>query len=156
MKYKIILLVLLAGFGGISLADVKAPLTTEIVTDTRAQQIDNYFKERNMPLQGYGKKMVEVADKNGLDWSLLPAIAIRESSGGKQMCSNNPFGWGSCKVTFKSLDEAIETVGYKLGNLKVYKDKTSERKLYYYNGTVVPTYPKEVLNIMSKIENSPL
>lgn len=122
-----------------------------VVVDDRAVKIDNYFKERNMPLEGYGKKMVEVADANGLDWRLLPAISIRESSGGKQMCENNPFGWGSCKITFKSLDEAIETVGYKLANLPVYKGKTTEQKLYYYNGTVIATYPAEVLAIMTKI-----
>lgn len=120
------------------------------IVDSRVTAIDNYFKKRNMPLAGYGKKMVEVADKNGLDWRLLPAISVRESSGGRHMCQNNPFGWGSCKIVFNSLDEAIETVGFKLANLPVYKGKTTERKLYYYNGTVLPSYPDEVLAIMEK------
>ena len=95
--------------------------------------------------------MIEIADKYNLDWRLLPAISVRESSGGKQMCKNNPFGWGSCKITFNSLNEAIEIVGYKLFNLPVYKDKTTERKLYYYNGTVLPSYPSEVIAIMNSI-----
>lgn len=124
-----------------------------VVVDNRAQIIDNYFAKRNMPLEGYGQKMVEVADANGLDWKLLPAISIRETSGGKHMCrKNNPFGWGSCKIEFKTMDLAIETVGYKLANMSVYKGKTTERKLYHYNGTVVPTYPKEVLAIMNSIK----
>lgn len=123
------------------------------VEDVRAEIIDNYFKEHNMPLYGYGSVMVEVADKYGLDWRLLPAISVRETSGGKYMCKNinahnNPFGWGSCRIGFDSINVAIETVGYKLSTLPVYKDKTTYQKLYYYNGTVVPTYPEEVIKIM--------
>lgn len=156
------LLLVFIGAGGLFFLQPEAkaePVKTQevqvVVVDPRPEKIDNYFKQRNMPLQGYGKKMVEVADKHGLDWRLLPAISIRESSGGKHMCANNPFGWGSCRITFDNLDQAIETVGYKLENLPVYKGKTTERKLYYYNGTVVPTYPQEVLDIMSKIEVTP-
>lgn len=133
---------------------VNEPLSEEKIQDVRAQKIDNYFRERNMPLEGYGKRMVEVAEKNGLDWRLLPAISIRESSGGKQMCKNNPFGWGSCQIIFSSLNEAIDTVGYKLNNLPVYKNKTTKQKLYYYNGTVVTSYPDEVIVIMNKISTT--
>lgn len=127
------------------------PSSHQQIEDTRALQIDNYFKAHKMPLDGYGKQMVEVADKYNLDWRLLPAISVRESSGGLHMCKNNPFGWGSCKITFNSLNEAIETVGYKLANLQVYKDKTTWKKLYYYNGTVIASYPDEVVAIMNKI-----
>ena len=122
------------------------------VLDTRVEKVEKYFEARNMPLSAYAKQMVEVSDTNGLDWRLLPAISVRETSGGKHMCKNNPFGWGSCKIGFKSVDEAITTVGDKLANLPVYKNKTVERKLYYYNGTVVKTYPKEVMEIMDSIE----
>lgn len=130
-----------------------AKIESEIIVDTRAEIIDNYYKERNMPLYGYGKKMVEVADKYNLDWRLLPAISIRETSGGKYMCrSFNAFGWGSCRIEFRSQEEAIETIGYKLSNLPVYQGKTTKEKLYYYNGTVVKSYPDEVISIMNKIK----
>ena len=36
-----------------------------------------------MPLFGMGMKMCKEAEKNELDWRLLPAIAVRESTGGK-------------------------------------------------------------------------
>lgn len=126
----------------------------EVVIDSRVEKIEEYFSKRDMPLQPYAKKMVEVADANGLDWRLLPAISVRETSGGKHMCKNNPFGWGSCKIGFKSVDEAIETVGYKLANLQVYKNKTVERKLYFYNGTVIKAYPQEVIQIMNLISKT--
>lgn len=129
----------------------------ESVIDNRVLIIDEYYKERDMPLYGYGSKIIEVADKYSLDWRLLAAISIRETSGGKHMCKNikaqnNPFGWGSCKIGFKSIEESIEVVGFKLGNLPVYKGKTTRQKLYHYNGTVVPTYPDEVITIMNNIK----
>lgn len=130
--------------------------TIEVIRQQRADAIDTYYKERSMPLAGQGMNFVLVSEKYGLDWTLLPAIAIRESSGGKEACYNNPFGWGSCKIKFNSYKESIEIVGKNLGGAnqataKYYGGKTNKEKLYYYNGTVVPTYPDEVLNIMSRI-----
>jgi hypothetical protein len=127
-----------------------------LIKQQHAAQIDAYFKERDMPLAGYGAKMVAAAEKNGLDWRLLPAIAIRESSGGKKACDHNSFGWASCRVDFKDIDESIEVVARNLGgnNPKTagyYKGDTRS-KLQSYNGTVVPGYPDEVLRFMEKIE----
>ena len=71
----------------------------------KARSIDAYFKERRMPLTGMGTKMVEEAEINNLDWRLLPAIAVRESTGGKFDCKkveNNPFGWSE-KIVNKRL-----------------------------------------------------
>jgi len=121
----------------------------------RAAKIDTYFHDRSMPLEGYGMAMVEAAERHDIDWRLLPAIAIRESSGGKQMCGNNPFGWGSCRIKFESLNEAIEILATNLGgdnpNTAHYYAGDTEDKLYRYNGTVIPTYTKEVLGIMDRI-----
>jgi hypothetical protein len=122
--------------------------------DERAERIDAYFEKRGMPLTGYGAKFVEVADKYGIDWRLLPAIGVRESSGGKHLMNNNPFGWGSAKIPFTDFNDAIEVVAYNLsGNnpntARYYKDTDSYKKLWYYNGTVMPTYPDEVIAIMN-------
>ena len=124
-----------------------------IVKDDRAERLDAYFAKRDMPLAGYGEEFVEVADKYGIDWRLLPAIGVRESSGGKHLMNNNPFGWGSAKIPFKDFGEAIDVVAWNLsGNnpntAKYYKDTDSYTKLWYYNGTVMPTYPDEVIAIM--------
>lgn len=123
----------------------------------RAAKIDTYFRERSMPLAGHGAAMVAAAEKHDIDWRLLPAIAIRESSGGKQMCGNNPFGWGSCKIQFTSIDHAVETLAKNLGGdnptTARYYSGTTREKLYYYNGTVLPTYVDEVLDIMERIDD---
>ncbi len=127
----------------------------ETLRGERAGKIDAYFKERAMPLAGFGAKMVVAAENHDIDWRLLPAIAIRESSGGKQACGYNPFGWASCKIDFKSYDEAIDTLARNLGgnnpNTAAYYSGTTEKKLHHYNGTVVPTYTQEVLSIMESI-----
>lgn len=136
----------------------KSEVSVDDLRQSHADAIDTYFKERNMPMEGTGMTFVLVAEKYGLDWNLLPAIAVRESSGGKQACGYNAFGWGSCKLNnFSSYEQAIEALGKNLGGAskntaRYYAGKTSKEKLYYYNGTVVPTYPNEVLAIMNKIE----
>jgi hypothetical protein len=127
---------------------------------TEAEAIDTYFAEHDMPLTGLGRKMVQEAEVNNIDWRLLPAIAVRESTGGKfdcQKAKNNPFGWGSCKISFKSLDEAIETVALNLGGnnpntAKHYDHKTVKQILHAYNPpSVVPRYAEQVIKIMNDI-----
>lgn len=150
---------LISNIGSLALSPAaKVEVSVEDIREEKAKAIDTYFKERSMPLYGTGMTFVLVAEKYGLDWRLLPAIGVRESSGGKAACGYNPFGWGSCKLhNFHSYEEAIEALGKNLGGAnastaKYYAGKSTKEKLYYYNGTVVPTYPDEVIAIMAKIE----
>ena len=136
----------------------KVEISADDLRQEKADKINGFFKSRNMPLEGTGMTFVLVAEKYGLDWRLLPAISVRESSGGKQACGYNPFGWGSCKLhNFGSYEQAIESLGKNLGGANpktsaYYAGKSTMEKLYYYNGTVLPTYPAEVAEIMNMIE----
>ena len=136
----------------------KEEISVDDLRKQKAEAIDSYFKARSMPLHGTGMTFIMVAEKYGLDWRLLPAIAVRESSGGKAACGYNPFGWGSCKLhNFVSYEQAIEALGRNLGGANpktssYYAGKNTKEKLYYYNGTVVKEYPDEVLAIMNMIE----
>lgn len=135
----------------------------ELILSKKAEAIDSYYKERNMPLYGYGRKMVEEAEKNDLDWRLLPAISVIETTGGKNLCkrlgedNKNPFGWGSCKIGFKSFDKAIETVARNLGgnNPKTahhYDGKTTLEIINKYNPpSIVPDYSKKIFKVMNSI-----
>ncbi|KKS04704.1 MAG: hypothetical protein UU82_C0010G0011 [Candidatus Nomurabacteria bacterium GW2011_GWC2_41_8] len=128
--------------------------------EARAKAIDAYFAKRDMPLEGVGMKMVQAAEDNDLDWRLLPAIAVRESTGGKNACDrveNNSFGWGSCKIGFKSNEEAIKTVAKNLGGNNPntahhYDNKTIKQILRAYNPPyIVPRYAEQVMSIMKAI-----
>ncbi len=131
------------------------------VVDTRAERIEAYFGTWNLPLAEHAEFMVETADKYNLDWRLIPAIGMRETTGGKFACYNNPFGWGSCKIKFDNFEEAIETLARNLAGENprtemYYKGKTSEEKLHFYNGTVIKTYVRVVVKIMDRIESQSL
>lgn len=130
------------------------------VRKAQAEAIDAYFGARNLPLEGMGMTMVLEAEKNDLDWRLLPAIAMRESTGGKFACQKatfSVFGWGSCKISFKSHEHGIETVARNLGGhnpntARHYKDKNTEQILHAYNPpSIIPHYVKQVTAIMKEI-----
>lgn len=138
-------------------------ITTQEAEDLKkkAEAIDTFLAKRGSVLAGYGTKFVEEAKKNDIDWRLLVSIAGRETTFGRNMCKNpkapnNPFGWGSCKIGFKSIDESIEKVSMSLGgNSKGtahhYTGKTTLQILRKYN-SVIPNYPKEVERIMKMID----
>lgn len=114
-------------------------------------KIEAYFKKKNMPLFEKAAKFVEVSKKYNLDPFLLPAMSIKESTGGKKLFKPfNPFGYGTKR--FFSFDEAIEYVADKLANGEYYKDKTLEKKLSTYN-CVEDKYVSETLNFMRYIKN---
>lgn len=126
----------------------------------KAAAVNAYFEERDMPLEGMGMKMVVEAEKNNLDWRLVAAIAVRESTGGKFDCikvNNNPFGWASCKVGFESNEHAIEIVAQNLGGnnpktARYYDNKTTLQILRAYNPpSIVPRYAEQVISIMNTI-----
>lgn len=128
----------------------------------KAEAIDDYFASNGAPLSGYGPKFVEEAEKHNLDWRLLPAIAMRESTGGKFACTsakapNNSFGWHSCKKGFSSVDESIEYISKTISgnneNARAYrKNMTTDEILKTYNpDSIVPGYSKQVIKIMDTI-----
>ncbi len=126
----------------------------------KAKAIDAYYKAHGMPLEGTGMEMAQEAEKNGLDWRLLAAITVRESTGGKHDCTSvdhNAFGWASCKVGFKSDEQAIVTVAKNLGGnnpstAKHYDGKTTLQILHAYNPpSIVPHYAEQVISIMNDI-----
>lgn len=129
--------------------------------EEKAAKIDAYYAKRGMPLEGYGMKMVLEAEKYDLPYNLIPAIGVRESTGGKFACKSvtySPFGFGSCRINFQSYDHAIEIVAKNLGGenpntARAYKGKTLEGKLKSYN-SVIPEYKNEIFALMSSIDNT--
>ncbi|MBP6904713.1 MAG: hypothetical protein KBB91_01490 [Candidatus Pacebacteria bacterium] len=124
--------------------------------EEKAAKIDAYYAKYGLPLAGYGMQMVLVAEKHDLEWNLLPAIAMRETTGGKFACKKNPFGFGSCKIGYESFQQSIDAVAGHIGGAnprtaKYYAGKDINGILKAYN-SVIPTYTKEIFSIMDKIE----
>ena len=125
-----------------------------------AAKIDAYYKDIDSPLEGYGYKLALSAKKNGLPLATLAALAVRESTAGLNDCdhaTNNPFGYGSCKISFDTMDAAIEQVGRTLGGnspkTAYHYTGNLHDKLEAYNGKgVVKQYPEQVMAIMTSIE----
>jgi len=121
----------------------------------KAQKIELFFRvnRENAPLAEYAQKFVEVANKYGLDYRLLPAIATVESGGGKSnFRSYNAWGWGN--KSFSSFEEGIEVVGrgLKTGYIDKGSDTVDEIAPIY----CPPNYKnwaRSVNQFMNEIEN---
>jgi hypothetical protein len=114
--------------------------------DPRLRRLQEFFGQRDCPLREAAADFLLAADRNDLDWRLLPSISMIESSGGKDYKNNNVFGWDSCRESFTSVREGIQFVAEQLANSKRYKDKNLENKLSTYNP--LPDYPRRVKAVM--------
>jgi len=122
--------------------------------DPRLQRLQEFFAQRECPLQKVAADFLTAADRNDLDWRLLPSISIIESSGGKDSRKNNVFGWDSCHAGFPSVREGIHFVAAQLANSKRYRDKDLDAKLSTYNPR--PDYPGRVKAVMKTLGSEDL
>lgn len=123
--------------------------------DLRVSKLSAYLEARRSPVAHLAPVFVDVADRNGLDWRLLPALAVVESGAGKACKNYNLFGWASGKHRFTTPEHAITTVGDALGTYKSYRTKTLNAALRTYN-PVRRTYPQNVVNTMRLIDPGPV
>ena len=97
-------------------ADLSKGYTAEIKPgDARAINLKIFFRKHNSDLYNHAEKIIEVSDKYGFDYRLLPAIAMQESNLCRVIPDNsyNCWGWGiyGDKVTrFDSFEEAIRRI----------------------------------------------
>ena len=131
---------------------------------SKRQSLQRFFQQNDCRFSELTDLFISTADKNNLDWRLLPAIYLKESSCGKYYVYNNPLGFGIKddysltpeKYRFDSVPEAIEYVGAALaGNNgeRAYKGLNQDTKkiLWKYNGTVNSNYPSQIISIMDGI-----
>jgi len=81
----------------------------------RAAQLRAYLEWQKSPMATEAEAFIRISDKYGLNWLLLPAIAGKESTFGKQIPTNsfNAFGWGvfgDQVLRYESWEQAIEAV----------------------------------------------
>lgn len=114
----------------------------------KVRKIQNFYARWNSPMAANAEYIVEVSEQFGIDYRLLPAISIVESSGGKHCFrSYNPFGWG--KSGFNSFDQAIYTVGSGLAN--GYKTSNPYSIAPKYNPVTPDSWANKVSSLMSQM-----
>lgn len=117
--------------------------------DPRILSLRRFFQRHNSPAQSLSDVFVREADQNGLDWRLLPGLAMIESGGGKHCMRFNLFGWKNGMASFESFADGIRQVAWQLSNSRFYRYKSIDRVLLTYNKD--PLYRKRVMSTMRGI-----
>lgn len=78
----------------------------------REVKLAKFFQHYGSPLADSASVFVSEADKNGLDYRLLPAISGVESTFGRNyiLGTYNVYGWGGGEIRFSSWQEGISQV----------------------------------------------
>ena len=99
------------------------------ITDMRPYIVENFLK--NTQLENYSEQIVEASDKYGINWRLIPAIAMRESGGGDKARpgSFNAWGFENGRTNFDSWESAIESVAKTLRIRYVDKGMTTPEEI---------------------------
>lgn len=125
--------------------------------DLRAEKMKVVLKKYNSPMLGLENVLISTAEKYNLDWTILAAIAGTESSFAKRMPYEciNPYGWGiygSNKLCFKSLEDAIE--GVASGLAKKYNISSIESIARTYNTVSTDGWIMHTKYFMNKIKTA--
>ena len=145
-------LVLLAGvmaIPGKTYPDQHIVATGSYRYDSRLARLQSFLEVKYPTIHQLTPDFLVASDRNGLDWRLLPAISIIESSGGKRYKNNNIFGWDSCNTRFDTVRDGIHHVAQRLGHSRLYRDKDVDEILSTYNP--YRSYPHRVKAVMRAI-----
>ena len=119
-------------------------------TVIKVENVRAYLTERNSPLAQYAQEIVKAADEYGIDYRLLPAISIIESSGGiHTFRTYNAWGWG--KKNFSSWEEGIWAVSKGLGNYYSRGLNTPQKISVYYCPPSAGEWARKVSSVMREI-----
>lgn len=129
-----------------------------VMDDGRAEKVRQFMERYHSPLEPYADDIVAAADMYGLDYRLLPAIAMQESG----LCrvippgSNNCWGfgiYGSHVTQFEDYKEGIYTVTKTLAT--TYKKNglvTPQQIMTIYTPTSNGSWAFSVNHFMSQLE----
>ncbi len=122
-------------------------------SDPRIKKIQHFFVGFDSPGYVFAEDFLLAADRNRLDWRLLPSLSLLESGGGKNFRNNNILGWDSCRRQFPSVTACIHHVALQLAASRLYRDKSLNGKLALYNPN--HHYPQRVKALMQQIDRDP-
>jgi hypothetical protein len=119
--------------------------------DTRYDKLQTFFKSFGCPAPYYVREYVSAADTYAIDYRLLPAISVAESTCGLYQRRNNRWGWDSGRRAFSTVREGLRYIASQLGDGHSYRNKTLEEKVHVNNPD--PKYARTIKTLMRKIED---
>jgi len=127
-------------------------------SDRRVAVLKAFFRKYDSPLYEHADFIVTMSDEYSLDYRLIPAISMQESTACKFIPTNshNCWGWGiyGNKVTrFDSYPDAIETIAK--GLKKNYIDKgltTPEQIMAKYTPSSKGSWAHGVTSVLGVLE----
>jgi len=131
------------------------PAVSHCDADSRCQALRNLFLRYQSPLHKLALTFVRTADSHNLDWRLLPAIAMVETSGGKHGNRTNVFGWNSGRTHFKSVEAGIAFVAGRFTHSPLYAGRTAMGIILKYNPAKI-AYPPKVKRYMLELSSDPV
>src|SRR6476660_8297246 len=78
--------------------------------DPRSVRLEAFFKAYDCPAPLHVNEYLRAADSHALDYRLLPAISLVESTCGAFERLNNRWGWDSVQSGFDSVPEGIDYI----------------------------------------------
>ena len=118
--------------------------------DPRLIRLRVFFGKHGLPAAAWASDFLRAADAHGLDWRLLPSLAMVESTGGKFAPNNNMFGWGEGLATFSHPRQGIYHVAERLARSPLYRHKKLHSQLLTYNPR--SAYAAHVQRVMRMLE----
>ena len=119
--------------------------------DVRGQRLEAFFRAYDCPGPFHVQEYLRAADSHALDYRILPAISLVESTCGAFQLMNNRWGWDSTQSGFESVPAGIDYITAQLAENPKYKGKTVKEKLFTYNP--YPAYVRQVERLMRQIED---
>ena len=122
-------------------------------SDLRIAKLDTFFMSYGCPTPHHALDYVSAADAFEVDYRLLPAISLLESTCGSYGRMNNHWGWNGTRGAFDSVPAGIAFVTSRLAEGGPYRDKALDDKLFAYNQG--SSYARKVKHLMTQIESEP-
>jgi hypothetical protein len=124
----------------------------EIEFNKKVEKIKKYLSNKGSPLSKYAEEFVKAADYYNIDYRLVAAISIVESSGGKYTFKPyNAWGWG--KSGFKSWKDGIWSVSEGLSKYYASGRTTPQSIAPSYCPPNAKAWASKVSYVMNAISN---
>ena len=125
------------------------------INKEQVRKIQEYLSRRGAPLAAEARTFVEIADKYGLPYNLMPAISVIESGGG--LHNYRPYNYAgmggqSNAYVFSSYEQAIETHASIIKKGYFDKGAVTPELMEPYYCYQCPTWGEKVQGVMNAID----